>query len=199
MSLKNLKEVVEIANSTNDTAYLVRMMSRSPDRGGVVMVGPLIAQEILHVLSCVGIITNPIHADNAIVSRGTKTSKRLTTMGITLSDHDGLMAHISAHLKISPAVAENALCECLRWRFGTKRFYDTIAGDQSIYTMRNGRLTVFNFRGEERELFLPQWNDDGEGNGDLIEWWRRDFAPEDIAGSVVLTRSERSGTTDSKN
>ena len=74
--------VIKLANESNATEELIRQRSSNPDDGGVYLAGPLIAQEMVNVLTRIGVITNLHHATNVILSRGSKTFERLKKMRV---------------------------------------------------------------------------------------------------------------------
>lgn len=58
LSLWNLLSLINIANISDDTSSLVHAFTKSAAEGGLFLVGPLIAQEIINILTKIGIITN---------------------------------------------------------------------------------------------------------------------------------------------
>ena len=192
-SLKNLHHLVDEANESNDTARLVKRFAKSPQDGGVSMAGPLIAQEIIHVLTKIGVIRNRTHAENVIVAKGTRTSKRLTGLGIrTEQDRIVLLKYLSCELGCSPHAAENGLCEALRWRYGSRRFFDTVGKNQKIYTTAaDGTLEAFSKAGIQVPAHVPEWQtelaEDAPWKG--ARWWCDSFDLADIEGHVFLTNN----------
>ena len=77
ISLRNLLKLIELANTIDDTAAVIKKFSSPADEGGMHMVGELLAHEIINVLTKIGIICNCAHFRNPSVSKGTKTEKRL--------------------------------------------------------------------------------------------------------------------------
>ncbi len=53
---------------------ILTTFAKHPEKGGVILAGALILQEILQVLMAVGIICNKSHVGTASVARGTKPS-----------------------------------------------------------------------------------------------------------------------------
>lgn len=50
-SLANMCALIDFANLTDDTQELVDLWQRKPEEGGMYMTGPLIAQEMICVMS----------------------------------------------------------------------------------------------------------------------------------------------------
>ena len=199
-SLHNLLAIVRLANESNDTEHIISVMIRSPSAGGLFLVGPLMSQELINVLTKVGIITNQVHAEHVVVSVGTRTNSRLASLGIsTEQQRNDLIDYLTTELQMTRAQVENAVCEALRMRFAPGRTaWDTIGGDHLIYTLDNGsqagRLRAFTVEGTEVPVVVPQWNTD-MGGGDFagVRWWDDDWEStfaDDVAGDIKLTLKE---------
>jgi hypothetical protein len=172
-SLSNLPALIELANSSDDTQKVVDSFCAKPVKGGLFLVGMLKAQEMIHVLTKIGLITNHTHMNTVLVAKGTKTSKRLETMGIKKDDTDELFAYLAERTNLSREQLENALCEGLRHHFSpNRRFYDTVARWQKIYTMGDDRtLRAYDLDGAAAgPIELPTWT---RGNHSFrgIRWW----------------------------
>ena len=193
-SLHNMLALIEFANSNDDTDELLKRCASSTENGGMFLVGVLTAQEMINVLTKVGIITNTVHADNAKVGIGTKTHERLHSMGIRSDvQKEALMNYLMNDLQLSRVMVENAICESLRMRFNTpgRRFFDTIDTNSYIYTMEEDRLFVFDVNGIRVDAPYPIWdttNEDELYQG--VRWWLpnyEDIYADEIVGKIRLT------------
>lgn len=81
---------------------------------GVYLAGMLTSQELINVITKLGIITNGVHASNVVISKGTKKCERLRLMRLrikTKEDWDGLMTHLVYSLDLGAEIIENGLYE----------------------------------------------------------------------------------------
>ena len=118
------------------------MFVKSPANGGVFLAGQLVAQEMINLLTKIGVISNHRHSTNVQIASGTKISKRLKSLGVRSDTHrTKLMSYLSRNVSVLLDKAENALCEAPRLRFVRgRRFYDTVGGYDKIYTMKGAAL-----------------------------------------------------------
>ena len=115
-------------------------MVQSLSAGGLFLVGPLMAQELINVLTKVGIITNQVHAEHVVVSVGTRTNSRLASLGIsTEQQRSDLIGYLGTELQMNRAQIGNAVCEALWMQFSPGHtVWDTIGGEYLIYALDNG-------------------------------------------------------------
>ena len=100
------------------------------------LVGMLTAQEIINVLTKLGIIMNIRYSENVVVALGTKTSKRLCSLGINTRDkRNELMDYLSVKMNsMEGGSAENALCKARHNKYSNRKLYAMVGGNDSIYT-----------------------------------------------------------------
>ena len=208
-SLTNLPRLLKFANKPGTkTTELIKRCIKSPEEGGMFLMGQLSCQEFLHILTMVSkiiqkkkFITNQTHGKIVEVSTSTKTCKRLVQHGITSEAERKKLTQFlqcrlsrshSKHGTIDDEAIENGLCESLRYNAGI-RAYEYIGDD--IYTENNGRIVAYNLRGEEIDLqkrfgkpviFMPSEN---EHKG--VMWWEkaelRNHKKSCLAGDILLT------------
>lgn len=193
-SLNNLLLLIRRANENDDTPSLIDAFSASVSDGGLFLAGPLVSQEIIHVLTKIGIITNDVHASNVQVARGTNTCKRLAKLGIkTEEERTNMMSYLSLHLNLSHGIIENALCESLRMRYARNggSFYDSVRGDYYIYTWDDdGNLRAFAVDGSEVDMTIPEWQAADITSFAGVRWWLPTFeenTANTMRGSILLT------------
>ena len=177
-SLHNLLALIDLANTSDDTAFLVKQFTKSPSQGGVFLAGDLMATEMIHVLSKLNIITNQIHMRNASVCRGTRTFQRLKLLGIrTDAERETMMTYLVTELNLQRDVVENGLCEALRWRYSNRRFYETIVDGQLIYTYGdNGTLNAYDLDGVSVPVSIPEWVRSASSyQRGSVRWWEDDY------------------------
>lgn len=184
-SLHNLLALIDLANTSDDTAFLVEQFTKSPSLGGVFLAGDLMATEMIHVLSKLNIITNHIHMRNASVCRGTRTFQRLKLLGIrTDAERETMMTYLVTELNLQRGVVENGLCEALHWRYSNRRFYETIVDGQHIYTYGdNGTLNAYDLDGVSVPVSIPEWVPE-RGS---VRWWEDDY--ENTYKHLITSRS----------
>jgi hypothetical protein len=189
LSLKNFVALIKLANESDDTEKLVKAMTRTPDKGGMTLVGMLTAQEIINMLTKLGIIHNQHHMNNVLIAKGTKTDKRLSSMGITtVEEKSQLVAYLSRKMRLSESKVEYALCEAMRFKFSQRRnFHDTIARHQYIYTMDDGKLRAYDLEGQEVEVTVPSWKQNSKAFRG-VQWWQNKY--EKTGETVVLTTND---------
>ncbi len=205
-SLANLPRLLKIANTPGiKTADVVKEFAKSPEKGGMFLMGQLSCQEFLHILTMVSkvihknkFISNECHMSNVEISTSTKTSKRLVSNGIASnSDRKKLMQFLRRRLsmlhsqststqgaiEIDDEAIENGLCESLRYH--AEIHVHEYIGD-TVYTEKHGKIVAYNLRGEEldlRERFgkpvvsLPTKN---QHKG--VMWW--------VTGQLKLRRNQ---------
>lgn len=208
-SLANLPRLLEIANKPGTkTTDVIKQFIKSPEKGGMFLMGQLSCQEFLHILTMVSkvmcgqkIISNQRHGRNVAISSGTKTSKRLRSHNISSElDRKKLMqflqlrlsrSHSSQGTIIDSEAIENGLCESLRYNAGI-RVHEHIGN--TVYTENNDndRLVAYNLRGEEVDLrkrfgkpvlSLPSRN---EHRG--VMWWvAEELRRHRKLGDILLT------------
>ena len=194
MSLNNLLTMVELANESDDTHFVVSSFSEKPEKGGLFLAGMLAAQEMINVLTKIGIITNKIHSNNVLIATGTKTCERLKLLGVkTVNEQEKLVTYLSAKFGISSDTIENGLCKCMRDRNSKRKFYDTVSKTQMIYTMIHGKLRAYDLKGTEVKVYPTKWRileikDSFTG----IRWWNSDYESEykkQLCENMILTRN----------
>ena len=74
-SLINLLILIQVVNASYDTVELLSRFVKSPADGGVFLAGQLVAQEMINVLTKIGVVSNHRHSTNIQIATGTKTSK----------------------------------------------------------------------------------------------------------------------------
>jgi len=174
MSLHNLLRLIELANNSMDTVALVAAMTAHPSKGGMFLVGELMAQELINVLTKLEFITNRHHMNHVSVAKGTKTDKRLRSIGIrTDEQRSDLTLRLMAELDLPSDKVENALCETLRWVFGKGRcpYHDTVLVGGLIYALEGGRLRAFDLEGGAEDVALPNWSDEVSASFRGVRWW----------------------------
>ena len=135
-SLANLPRLLEMANKPEmKTNNVIKEFIKSPEKGGMFLMGKLSCQEFLHVLTMVSkvihnnkFICNQSHMTNVAIANTTKTSDRLVSHGISTDrDRQYLLKYlqirlsktnISTQVLIDPEAIENGLCESLRHHAG---------------------------------------------------------------------------------
>lgn len=202
-SLSNLLRIIHLANRTNNTNEILRLMCSSVNEGGVRGVGMLIAQEMLSVLTFTNIITNPVHINNIVISAGTQTARRLQHLGFANSQQQHqLMETLTTETSLPPHIIENVLCEALRARYAPDRtVYDTIDTHGYLFDYNNingtAYLHVFDLLGRiDIDFEMPEWRmptDNDEYNG--VRWWEDNYEeqlPHLVEGEQVLSLRSRS-------
>ena len=213
-SLANLPRLLKLANKPGTkTTELIKQFIKSPEQGGMFLMGQLSCQEFLHILTMVSklmhgnkIITNQCHKENVAISTSTKTSKRLIENGITNEAERRKMmqflqsrlsrSHSSAQGTIDDEAIENGLCESLRYNAGIL-VYEYIGN--AVYTENNGRLVAYNLKGEEIDLRkrfgkpVPYMPSEIEHTG--VMWWKkgelRNHKKSCLAGDILLTSNKK--------
>ena len=100
-SLIDLLIPIQFADSSDDTVELLVRFVKSPADDEVFLVGQLVAQEMINVLTKIGVISNHRHLTNVQIASGTKTSKRLKTLGVRSDTHrTELMPYLSQNLSV---------------------------------------------------------------------------------------------------
>ena len=113
-SLIDLLIPIQFADSSDDTVELLVRFVKSPADDEVFLVGQLVAQEMINVLTKIGVVSNHRHSTNIQIATGTKTSKRLETLGINSAMHRvEIISYLSQNLVVSLDKVENGLCEAL--------------------------------------------------------------------------------------
>ena len=166
-SLANLPRLLEIVNTPGiKTTDVIKEFAKSPEKGGMFLMGQLSCQEFLHILTMVSkvihknkFISNESHMNNVAISTSTKTSKRLESNGIASdSDRKKLLQFLRRRLAmlystqetaIDDESIENGLCESLRYHSGI-HVHEYI-GD-TVYTEKDGKIVAYNLRGEKIDL-----------------------------------------------
>ena len=194
-SLVNMLRLVELANTSDNTEQLLKMFTSSPEKGGVLFAGMLLAQEMINVLTKVGIITNHIHLRNATVAKGTCTSKRLVKYGIrTDNDREHLMCYLTKNLKLDREKVENGLCEALRSK--GRKVFDTVGHDSQLYQIEDGVLMAYDVLGYcSFEINIPDWH------GEIsffrgVQWWDPGYerkCKRDLREIMMLTNKNKKG------
>ena len=213
-SLANLPRLLKLANKPGaKTTELIKQFTKSPEQGGMFLMGQLSCQEFLHILTMVSklmhrnkIITNQCHKENVTISTSTKTSKRLIENGITnKAERRKMMQFLQNRLsrsdsaaqgKIDDEAIENGLCESLRYNAGI-RVYEYIGN--AIYTENNSRLVAYNLKGEEIDLrkrfgkSVPYMPSENEHTG--VMWWKKgelkNHKKSCLAGDILLTSNKQ--------
>jgi len=158
-SLKNMEDIISFANTENDSTKVIRRLSSRVELGGMHGVGNLIGQEILNVLTKVGIIHNLHHAKNGEICRGTETCRRLENLDIkTDANRKEMIHYLSFNLGIDRDKIENVTCESLRLEFGSNHnSYDTIFRGQFFFEIEEGLLWATNCCGTKFNVPWPRW------------------------------------------
>ena len=210
-SLSNLPRLLEIANKPGTkTTDVIKQFVKSPEKGGMFLMGQLSCQEFLHILTMVSkviyrkkFICNQCHKRNVAISTSTKTSKRLVSHHISSdTERKKLMQFLQVRLSkshstqgtIDNEAIENGLCESLRYNAGI-RVHEYIGDTIYTETENNGMLVAYNLRGEEvdlKERFgkpIPSLPNDNECKG--VMWWvtgqLRKHQKLCLAGDILLT------------
>lgn len=195
-SLHNLLDLIELANTSDDTEAVVKAFTQSPDEGGMFLVGELTAQEIINVLTKLSIISNQRHAHNVLLATGTNTCKRLGKLGIkSESARSDLVDFLCSRLQLQKDKAENATCESLRMKYCKREFWDTVGGEHNIYTMNDGSLVAFDVEGGRADVEVPRWTTEEPSSGFVgIRWWRPEYVREyndQLKGALRLTNKNK--------
>lgn len=161
---------------------MIASMTAKPSKGGLHLVGDLIAQELINVLTKLGFITDERHMKHVLVASGTKTDKRLKAIGIRTAEHrQNLTNYLWVELGLAPKEAENALCESMRWMYGKgkSRYWDSILEGGLLYTMDDGKLRAFSLGGVKVEdVARPEWSHEVGSMFRGHRWWEMD--PKDL-------------------
>lgn len=171
-SLANLRTAIHLANRVNNTEWLVKRMTKKPDKGGIFGVGHFHAQQLIDVATKVGLITWTHHVENVCVSGSTNTAKVLKTVyHIKEDDMMGLSVYLAASLSRTPSEVENMLCEAIRWRHNADTgARDVFAPGHNLFVVRGGHVLEIGYRGWELVREFPctaTVNDIEYGE----EWW----------------------------
>lgn len=174
-SLNNLLSLIKFANECNDTKIVLEEF-----RMGVHKAGPLIATELIHVLTKIGLITNLTHIRNVSLCEDNTTRDRTRKLGInTTNDMDDLMRFLRREFSLPSDVVENSVCEMLRWRSNTGnggRFQEAIGGWQYIYTFdTDDSLLAFDVEGYQKQAPTPQWDYTPPLDYAGIRWWEDNY------------------------
>ena len=140
-SLQNLDRGLKRANETSSTKLLVKMMTKTVQKGGVRNVGPFYAQVMINVATKIGLINNLEHVENVSVSPSTATYRRLGTFGVNTKAHAMEIVPFLTHSLGGTALTnENRLCEALRRMFGTDGIMDVFADGHVLYKIKDGNV-----------------------------------------------------------
>ena len=155
-SLQNLEYLIDLANSIDNTKYIVKKMASSWRMGGVHGVGPFYAQVIVNVATKIGLITNRIHVEQVSISTSTTTFKRLRQMGVKTTSHASELVPFLVHRTGEPAQkCENMICEMLRRKFGTDRTKDYFVRGHKLYVVRRSGVYMIDWSGRTRLMRYP--------------------------------------------
>lgn len=170
-SMNNLLSLINLANECDDTKRV-----RGAFNNGVHKAGPLIATELINVLTKIGLITNTSHIKNVSFCEKNNTTNRLGTLGINSDGLDDLMTYLCREFGLPSAVMENCVCEMLRWRYTSGQFQEAIGGWQHIYTFDiDDNLLAFDVEGNVKQPPSPQWDYSPPADYAGIRWWEENY------------------------
>ena len=196
-SLHNLLPLISLANNSNNTSKLLKAFAKPVSMGGLYLTGELMATEIIHVLTKIGIIQNRVHIRNVSICKGTNTYSRLALLGIK-SDEDiyQLMTYLCTDYDLSSDVVENSTCEALRWYHSTRQqFHETIGGWQKIYTFdKKDMLIAYDVEGNPATFAMAKWDFLPPSTSIFygVCWWKNDYATiyeQQLEGDILLTNN----------
>lgn len=186
-SLRNMDELIKKTNSSESQKIetILQWWSQPIDKGGIHLVGPLWAQEILNVLAKVDIIKDKRFYNEGIVASSTNTSKKLKTYGIrTKKDRHNLLQFIIEHINyeekpMTRLIAESSICEGLRFLDMKEQnngnpyfawpYVDTVHRTQHLYYTSNFELYVLRKNGTRNLLRVRAWEHNESFDG--VMWW----------------------------
>ena len=147
-------------------------MASTVQSGGLHGVGDLIGQEMLNILTKVGIIHNLCHSRNGSICRGTETCRRLEKLGIKSdANRKEMIDYLSLNIGIDKDKVENITCESLRLEFGSNQnCYDLIFRAQYFFEIEGGLLWATNCSGTKFNVPWPRWTMHKKLTSDYVNW-----------------------------
>ena len=151
-SAKNLDYILNFANMSDNTKYLVKKMSNSIKVGGIQGVGPFYAQVLINATK-IGLIENHDHIGRVTISASTATYKRLKKLGVTTpANARELVPYLCSKLGMTQHKCENLICELLRRKFGKSGTKDYFVRGHKLYVVDEGKVWTVNTRGTWAEV-----------------------------------------------
>ena len=152
-SAKNLDYILNFANMSDNTKYLVKKMSNSIKVGGIQGVGPFYAQVLINIATKIGLIENHDHIGRVTISASTATYKRLKKLGVTTpANARELVPYLCSKLGMTQHKCENLICELLRRKFGKSGTKDYFVRGHKLYVVDEGKIWTVNTRGTWTEV-----------------------------------------------
>jgi len=173
-TFRNLDACLRFADSSSDTAKIIKKMEAPLSKGGVRFAGPYYAHVILNIAIKVGLVRNRIHLEHVTIAPSTATYKRLVEdYGLKGKEHaKEVIPFLMARLGEKSAITvDNLVCEALRRKYGVRKWDVFVEGH--VLFEADGRGVYAVSPGGRRSLFrfLPEGFDVGVYSG-VIEWWR---------------------------
>lgn len=173
-SWQNMDSCFRLADESDDTKKVIKMMSKSVKRGGIHGVGEFYAHVLLNLSIKLQLVRNHTHLENVAVAPSTNTFKRLKKVGFKSKNHVAeIVPFLVGRLQRTALTCENMVCEYLRFRFGKDGTKDVFVRGHVLFRAdRDGVYTV-DCDGSTHEVWVDIARF-GNGYRPHLVWWAED-------------------------